>query len=240
TKKARSFHDDFFNLLYPDVQRHLDGLTLTELANFHDVAAIRFVMSNSMLNREARALFVEVFKLRGEVVILKNQQFESAHVVSKLEADLERLEMGRVLGKARLFVTLKLRIPSFLRMWFKEKEVVFLTMDASLQLKIEALKDTLDLVDQERSSLVKDLFPHVVERLLSSIGLELESMKDYGPNIEETYDRAVDTFYLVKFSYVDLLVHFSDQCLGKLITLKPPIIHSSNTSGAGPSVNPFL
>nr|GEU56874.1 retrovirus-related Pol polyprotein from transposon TNT 1-94 [Tanacetum cinerariifolium] len=215
TKEARFFHAAFFNLLYPDVQRNLDGLTLTKLANFHEVTAVRFVMSNNMLNREALALFVEIFKLCGEVVILKNQQFKSAHVVSKLKADTER---------------------------FEEKEVVFLATDASMQLKIKALKDILDLVDQERSLKSHACGESQALREVADLGssLELKSMKDYDLIIEKVYDRAVDTFYLVKFSYVDLLVHFSDQCLGKLITLKPPIMHSGNTSGAGPFVNPFL
>nr|GEX47203.1 hypothetical protein [Tanacetum cinerariifolium] len=75
--EARSSRDALCNLSYPDVQRHLDGLTLTELTNFHDVAIVR---------------------LRGEV---------------------------------------------------------------------EALKDNLDLANQERTSLGRDFFPHAVERLLS-------------------------------------------------------------------------
>nr|GEU77372.1 hypothetical protein [Tanacetum cinerariifolium] len=58
-EKARSSRDALCNLFYPDVQRCLDGLTLTELTNFHDVAAVRFVMSKNLLTREAQALSVE-------------------------------------------------------------------------------------------------------------------------------------------------------------------------------------
>nr|GFC53612.1 hypothetical protein [Tanacetum cinerariifolium] len=36
-EEARSSRDALCNLSYPDVQRRLDGLTLTELTNFYDV-----------------------------------------------------------------------------------------------------------------------------------------------------------------------------------------------------------
>ncbi|GJY06012.1 hypothetical protein Tco_0371952, partial [Tanacetum coccineum] len=39
-EEARSSRDALCNLSYPDVQRRLDGLTLTELTKFHDVAAV--------------------------------------------------------------------------------------------------------------------------------------------------------------------------------------------------------
>ncbi|GKD48676.1 hypothetical protein Tco_1277652 [Tanacetum coccineum] len=179
-EEARSSRDALCNLSYPDVQRRLDGLTLTELTNFHDVAAMR---------------------LRGEV---------------------------------------------------------------------EALKDKLDLANQERTSLVRDFFPHVVERLLfsdhlsyaladlwekamlvgrsqalrevasSGISVELMYMKDFDPNAEQNYDRAIESFYRVKFPYVDLLVHYAGQSVEKLMTLKPLIIPFGNASAAGPSASPFL
>ncbi|GJW01313.1 hypothetical protein Tco_1556564 [Tanacetum coccineum] len=80
--------------------------------------------------------------------------------------------------------------------------------------EVEALKDKLDFANQERTSLVRDFFPHAVERLLSSdhlssalvdlqekamlvsrsqalrevassgIGVELVDMKDFDPNAE--------------------------------------------------------
>nr|GEY05938.1 phospholipase-like protein [Tanacetum cinerariifolium] len=58
-EKARSSHDALCNLSYPDVQCRLDGLTLTELTNFHDMEAVRFLMSNNLLTREAHALSTE-------------------------------------------------------------------------------------------------------------------------------------------------------------------------------------
>nr|GFD19070.1 hypothetical protein [Tanacetum cinerariifolium] len=61
------------NLSYPDVQLRLDGMTLTELTNFHNVAAVRFVMSNNLLTREAHALSAEVFRMCGEVEALKDK-----------------------------------------------------------------------------------------------------------------------------------------------------------------------
>ncbi|GKE91690.1 hypothetical protein Tco_1572785 [Tanacetum coccineum] len=135
---------------------------------------------------------------------------------------------------------------------------------------VEALKDKLDLANEEQSSFVKDFFPYAVERLLSSdhlssaltdlqekamlvgksqslrelassgISLELEYMKDFDPNTEENYNRAIKSFYQVKFPYVDLLIHYACQSVGKLMTLKPPIIPFRNASADGPSAIPFL
>ncbi|GJX48656.1 hypothetical protein Tco_0273846 [Tanacetum coccineum] len=72
-EEARSSRDALCNLCYPDVQCRLDGLTLTELTNFHDVAAVRFVMSNNLLTCEAQALSAEVFRLCGKVEALKDK-----------------------------------------------------------------------------------------------------------------------------------------------------------------------
>ncbi|GJX53458.1 hypothetical protein Tco_1098167 [Tanacetum coccineum] len=136
--------------------------------------------------------------------------------------------------------------------------------------EVEALKDKLDLANQERTSLVRDFFSHAVERLLSSdhlssalvdlqekamlvgksqalmevassgISVELVDMKDFDPNAEQNYDRAIESFYQVKFPYVDLLVHYAGHSVGKLMTLKPPIISFGNASAVGPSTSPFL
>ncbi|GKF39373.1 hypothetical protein Tco_0119434 [Tanacetum coccineum] len=72
-EEARSSRDALCNLSYPDVQRRLDGLTLTELTKFHDVAAVRFVMPNNLLNHEAQALSAEVFRLCSKVEALKDK-----------------------------------------------------------------------------------------------------------------------------------------------------------------------
>ncbi|GKB10093.1 hypothetical protein Tco_0844016 [Tanacetum coccineum] len=123
---------------------------------------------------------------------------------------------------------------------------------------------------EERTSLVRDFFPHAVERLLSSdhlssaladlqekamlvgrsqalrevassgIGVELVDMMDFDPNAKQNYDRAIESFYQVKFPYADHLVHYAGQSVGKLMTLKPPIILFGNASAAGPSAIPFL
>ncbi|GJX26502.1 hypothetical protein Tco_0232798 [Tanacetum coccineum] len=136
--------------------------------------------------------------------------------------------------------------------------------------EVEALKDKMDLANQERTSLVRDFSPHAVERLLSSdrlssaladlhekamlvgrsqalrevassgIGVELVDMKDFDPNAEQNYDRAIESFYQVKLPYVDLLVHYAGHSVGKLMTLKPLITYFGNASIAGPSASPFL
>ncbi|GKB83635.1 hypothetical protein Tco_0950530 [Tanacetum coccineum] len=157
-EEACSSRDALCNLSYLDVQRYLDGQNLTELTNFHDVAAVRFVMSNNLLNCEARALSADVFRLRGE-------------------------EKAMLMGRS------------------------------------QALRVVAS----------------------SGIGLKLEDMKDFDPNTEENYDRAIESFYhQIKFPYMDLLVHYAGQSVGKLMTLKPPIIPFGNASTDGPSASPFL
>nr|GEV75385.1 pentatricopeptide repeat-containing protein [Tanacetum cinerariifolium] len=174
-KEARSFRDALYNLSYHDVQRRLNCSTLPDLTNFHDVAAVLFVMSNNLLNCEAQALFVEVFWLRYEV---------------------------------------------------------------------EALKDKMNLANQERSLFGKVMLVGRSQALRevtsSGIGLEFEDIKDFDPNAKENYDRAIESFYQVKFPYVDLLVHYVGQSMGKLMTLKPPIIPFENASTVGPFASLFL
>nr|GEU37006.1 hypothetical protein [Tanacetum cinerariifolium] len=141
--------DAFCILSYPDVQHRLDGLTLTELTNFHDVAAVRFVMSNNLLTREAQALSAE------------------------------------------------------------EKSM---------------------LVDRSQA---------LREVASSGIGVDLVDMKDFDPNAKQNYDRAIKSFYQVKFPYVDLLVRYAGHSVGKLMTLKPLIISFRNAFAIGPSASPF-
>nr|GFB11740.1 hypothetical protein [Tanacetum cinerariifolium] len=129
--------------------------------------------------------------------------------------------------------------------------------------EVEALKDKLDLANQERTSLVRDFFPQAIERFLSSdhfistlidllekvmlvgksqalrevassdIGVELVDMKDFDPNAKQNYDTAIESFYQVKFPYVDHLIHYAGESVGKLMTLKPLIIPFGKASAAG-------
>ncbi|GKE25721.1 hypothetical protein Tco_1441105, partial [Tanacetum coccineum] len=85
-------HDLLSNLPHSEVQMRLDGLTFDELVDFHDVSALRFVMSNNILNMEARVLSGDVARLRNEVVSLRNQQADSAILISSLEVKLRDAE----------------------------------------------------------------------------------------------------------------------------------------------------
>ncbi|GKD50432.1 hypothetical protein Tco_1279408 [Tanacetum coccineum] len=150
-EEARSCHDVLHNLSYPDIQCRLDGLTLLELANFHDGADLR---------------------LRDEVVVLKKQQFESAHVVSKLVsklvADLDKAKDGQGFRESLFGCDLKDEDSRLLKDRFEEKEVVYLSTEASLRSEIDVLNHKIKLANQEQSLLVRYFFPHAVERLLSS------------------------------------------------------------------------
>ncbi|GKC33308.1 hypothetical protein Tco_1040602, partial [Tanacetum coccineum] len=93
--EAKVSHDLLSNLPHSEVQMRLDGLTFDELVDFHDVSALRFVMSNNILNMEARVLSGDVARLRNEVVSLRNQQADSAILISSLEVKLRDAE-GRL------------------------------------------------------------------------------------------------------------------------------------------------
>nr|GEY95911.1 hypothetical protein [Tanacetum cinerariifolium]GEZ00016.1 hypothetical protein [Tanacetum cinerariifolium]GEZ22822.1 hypothetical protein [Tanacetum cinerariifolium] len=114
----------------------------------------------------------------------------------------------------------------------------------SLRGEVEALKDRLDMANQERSLLEKAMFVGRSQALRvvasSGIGLELEDLKDFDPNADENYDRVIESFYQAKFPYVDLLFHYVGQSVGNLMTLKPPIIPFGNAFAAGSSASHFL
>ncbi|GJS44507.1 hypothetical protein Tco_0569550 [Tanacetum coccineum] len=195
-EEAHSSHDALWNLPSPDVLCHLDGLTLTELANFHDL-------------------------------------LESSHVVSKLEANIEKARIRQSYKESPLVCDLKAEKTRLL------KDVVGLQDLARLAKSIrKVIEDDLDLLctwcrrfeEKEEKAMLVGRSQALMEVVDSGIGLELESMKDYDLNAKEAYDRAIDAFYLTKFPYVDLLVHYSDQSVWNHMTLKPPIIPFGNAS----------
>nr|GEY98660.1 putative ribosomal protein S11, mitochondrial [Tanacetum cinerariifolium] len=56
--KARGDHEILSRLDHPEIQRQLDGLSLTELANFHDVSALKFMMSNTIDNAQIKHISI--------------------------------------------------------------------------------------------------------------------------------------------------------------------------------------
>nr|GEU71820.1 ribonuclease H-like domain-containing protein [Tanacetum cinerariifolium] len=203
-EKAYSSRDALCNLFYLHVQGRLDGLTLTELLIF--------------------------MTLRGEVVVLKNQQFKSACLVSKLKADLKKAKREQGFEESQLVCDLRAEKAMLC------KDISTLQGLAKLaESSWKIIEDDLELllVRCRRSQALREVAS-------SSIGLELEDINDFNINAEESYDRVVDAFSLVKFPYVDLFVHYVGQSVGKLMTLKPSIIPFENASVAGPSASPFL
>ncbi|GKG17455.1 hypothetical protein Tco_0362412, partial [Tanacetum coccineum] len=86
--EARVSHNILDGLCHPETQRRLDGLSLSKLANFHDVFAFKIMMSSHMLNKEVRSLSAEVLRIHSEIVDLRNKRADSAIVISRLEAKL--------------------------------------------------------------------------------------------------------------------------------------------------------
>ncbi|GJW41306.1 putative reverse transcriptase domain-containing protein [Tanacetum coccineum] len=191
-------HDILSGLCHPEAQRWLDVLSLNELANFHDVSALKFMIASTMLIREARSLSTEVSRLRSEVFDLKSQRSESAATIARLEAKLLGVEDKSSIGKVALVCDLKAEneklvrdiadlrelshlVESFKKILeseteslhgrcpqFEEMEATLLATEASLKAELEVLKGKLDLVNEYRSLMVTDLLPHVVKKLISS------------------------------------------------------------------------
>ncbi|GJX07546.1 hypothetical protein Tco_0195478 [Tanacetum coccineum] len=243
--EANSSHDILSNLPYPDVKRRLYGMTFDELANFHDVYALKFVMANNMLNRKARVLSEDMSRLRNEeareILLVHDLRAKNKKLVNHM-ANLQDLSQLAKSSRKVMKDDYELLRNSYQK--FKEKKDVFLAMQASLRNEIEVLKDMLDSNNQECTMLVNDLLLHVVERLLSadhfSYALADLQEKDYEPDAEEIYDKVVDAFYLAKFPYLDFLIHHFDKILGKLMSLKPLILPPRYSSVAGPSTSHFL
>nr|GFC53611.1 hypothetical protein [Tanacetum cinerariifolium] len=151
----------------------------------------------NLLTREAQALSVEVFRLRGEVEALKE----------KLDlANQERTSIGRDFSLMLLKGSFIVIILVLLLLIFRRKLCLWVG----------------------------------VKLASSGIGVELVDMKDFDPNAEQNYDKAIKSFDQVKFPYVDLLVYYAGHSVGKLMSLKPSIISFGNASAAGPSASHFL
>ncbi|GKC79102.1 hypothetical protein Tco_1129876 [Tanacetum coccineum] len=185
--EARISHDILRGLPHSETQRRLDRICLSELANFHDVSALRFVMSSKMLNREVRSLFAEASRLCGEVFSLGNQRADFSLVVSRLEAKLLSVD-----GETESLCTRCFQ--------FEGKEVAMLATEASLKAEFEVLKEKLDFAMRikEKSVFVSKGWA-LKEEADMGIGLKLEDMRDY--TSEEVYDKAIDDFYRVEFPY---------------------------------------
>ncbi|GJV29553.1 hypothetical protein Tco_1386001 [Tanacetum coccineum] len=190
--EARISHDILRGLPHSETQRRLDRICLSELANFHDVSALRFVMSSKMLNREVRSLFAEASRLCGEVFSLGNQRADFSLVVSRLEAKLLSVD-----GETESLCTRCFQ--------FEGKEVAMLATEASLKAELEKEKSVF--VSKGRA---------LKEEADMGIGLKLEDMRDYTSDTEEVYDKAIDDFYRVEFPYLDLLAYHAKRVCSNL------------------------
>ncbi|GJW62698.1 putative retrotransposon protein [Tanacetum coccineum] len=189
-------------------------------ANFHDVFALKFMMFNTMLNKEVHSLSVEASRIRDENFRLGGKKSKSTATIARLEAEL--------LGVGGKFLAHEVGFIPDLKAENKK-----LTEDFKTEL--EALKEKLDLANEDRSLMVTDLLPHVVKTLLSRdyFSFQLENIKDYDLNAMEAYDKAVDDFYHVEFPYLDLLAYHLRRSLGFLKSLEPPSLPLHKSLGAG-------
>ncbi|GJR32808.1 hypothetical protein Tco_1109040 [Tanacetum coccineum] len=205
--------DVLSKLDHHEVQRWLDGLSVVELANFHDVSALKFgeqsVSSTTIAQLEAELLSIGGGSSVIDFVVVHDLMSENERRCHK----------------------------------FDEKEAIMLATKASPKAEIESLKEKLDYAVEDRSLMVTDLLPHAVKVLLSSDSfstLLLKDLKDYEPNDVDSFDKSVNNFYRVKFPYLDLLAYYARKSLGLLKSLEPPYLPPRAPSGSGTSSSPFL
>ncbi|GJZ72152.1 hypothetical protein Tco_0636003 [Tanacetum coccineum] len=177
-------HDILSSLLHPETQRRSDGLSLNELANFHDVSALKFMMSSNMLNREARSLSVEVLRLRDEVVTLRNQRANSAIVRAVMLAIEASLSVVLEVLKEKL--DLDNEDHSLMVTDLPPHAVKTLLSSDSFSAMLAGLQEKAMFI--RRGQALKEVAD-------MGIGLRLEDMRDYKSDAKETYDKAIDDFY---------------------------------------------
>ncbi|GJW36462.1 hypothetical protein Tco_0059382 [Tanacetum coccineum] len=246
---AYEAHDILSKLDYPEIQRRLDGLSLAELVNFHDVFALRFVMSNNMLNRETRSLSLEilklcevVFKLKvGDSVVVYDLRVEN----EKMKKDIAGLqELSQLVGSSKDILEVDVEALRSRCCKFDEKDAIMLATEASLKAEIESLKEKLESTIEDRSLMKKSMLvgrAQAFEEVAGmDLGFQLKDVKDYDPDAVEAFDKAVDDFYRVDFPYFDLLAYHARKSLGFLKYLKPPSLPPRMPSVAGSSSSPFI
>ncbi|GJT53919.1 hypothetical protein Tco_0988973 [Tanacetum coccineum] len=211
--EAHESHNALGGLCHLETQRRLDGIYLNEVANFHDVSALRFIMSSTMLNRDTRSLFMEVLRLRDEVFNLKRDRSEFTAVVAKLEAKLlcaggrlsasetalardlkdenDKLikEIANLRELSYLVESSKKILKSYVEALrskcrqFKEKEAVMLAIEANLNTDYTFWPLLADL---QGKALSVGRAQALKEAAAMDLGLRLEDMKDYDPDAVET------------------------------------------------------
>ncbi|GJU26068.1 hypothetical protein Tco_1164689 [Tanacetum coccineum] len=171
----------------------------------------RFVMASNMLNREARSLSSVVLKLHETVFMLKGEQSVSSAIIARIElvqSSKDILECDAV--------TLRSQCRKF-----DEKEAIMVATEASLKAEIKSLKEKHDSAMEDYSLVVTDLLPHVAFEELVGMGLDfqLKDMKDYEPDVVDSFDKPIDNFYRVEFPYLNLLAYHARKSLGLLKSL---------------------
>nr|GEV34123.1 hypothetical protein [Tanacetum cinerariifolium] len=181
--------------------------------------------------REARSLFMEVLGVRDEVFNLKRDRSESTAVVAKLEAKLlcakgrlsasetalardlkdenDKLikEIANLRELSHLVESSKKILESDVEALhsnyrqFEEKEAVMLATEASLN-----TYDTFSalLADLQGNALSVGRAQALKKAAAMDLGLRLEDVKDYDPDIVETYDKTIDDFYSVEFGFAQV------------------------------------
>ncbi|GKD97847.1 hypothetical protein Tco_1381744 [Tanacetum coccineum] len=154
--EVRESHDILSRLNHLEFQRRLDGLSLTELANFPDVSA---------LNLETELLYAEGKSLIHEVTFVHDLKAENEKQVKDIAS---LCELSHLVQNSKKILKVDAETLRSRCRKFKEKEAIMLATEASLKTELEALKEKLDLANEDRSLMVTGLLPHVVKTLFSS------------------------------------------------------------------------
>ncbi|GJS75227.1 retrotransposon protein, putative, ty1-copia subclass [Tanacetum coccineum] len=192
-----------------DEERRLDGLSLNELANFHDVSALkfkRFESAATIARREAKLLGVEDKSSIGEVALVRDLKAKNEKLARDI-ADLRKL--SHLVESSKKILESDTESLHGRCHQFEDKEAIMLVIEASLKTELALLANL-----QKKAMLVSR-----------------------AQALEEVV--AIDDFYRDEFPYLDLLAYHSERSLGLLKSLEPHSLPLRKSSDVGPSSSPF-
>ncbi|GJZ92469.1 hypothetical protein Tco_0664534 [Tanacetum coccineum] len=211
-------HDVLSKLDHQEVQRWLDGLSVVELANFHNVSALRFVMASNMLNRESPFLSSEVLKLHETVLMLKGEQSISSATITRLEARLLSVEGGSSVIDFVVVHDLMSKNEKLKKDIASLQELSQLVQYSKdiLEFDIEALLSRCRKFDEKRgrvllatNACLRGLRARAFEELVGMVlDFQLKDMKDYEPDAIDSFDKAVNNLFTHFLESLSLMFYF--------------------------------
>ncbi|GJU20394.1 hypothetical protein Tco_1153736 [Tanacetum coccineum] len=175
----------------------------------HDVLRVHGEVFNLRGERSESAAFIS--RLEAKLLCVEGRSSASEDtVVHDLKAEIEKLvegivnlhELSRLVESSKMVLESDTESLCSRCRQFEEKEAIMLVTKANPKTELEE-----KVMFVSRAHALKEVAD-------MEIGLRLEDMRDYKPDAEEVYDKAIDDFYRVEFPYLDLLAYRAKRSLG--------------------------